>query len=55
MASLLLITLIAIFIRAKSSFREIFKYIILIIIIPIILSITVDILKKNILFSDIKP
>lgn len=52
MASLLLITLIAIFIRAKSSFREIFKYIILIIIIPIILSITVDILKKNILFSD---
>jgi O-antigen ligase len=51
-ASLLLITLIAIFIKAKSSFREIFKYIILIIIIPIILSITVDFLKKNILFSN---
>jgi hypothetical protein len=51
-ASLLLITLITIFIKAKSSFKEIFKYIILIIIIPIILSITVDFLKKNILFSN---
>lgn len=51
-ASLLLITLVAIFIKAKSSFKEIFKYIILIIIIPIILSITVDFLKRNIFFSD---
>jgi hypothetical protein len=51
-ASLLLITLIAIFIKAKSSFKKIFKYIILIIIIPIILSIAVDFLKKNILFSN---
>ena len=51
-ASLLLITLIAIFIKAKSFFKEIFKYIILIIIIPFILSITVDFLKKNILFSN---
>jgi len=51
-AGLLLITLIAIFIKAKSSFKEIFKNIILIIIIPIILSITVDFLKKNILFSN---
>jgi hypothetical protein len=51
-ASLLLIALTVIFIKLKSSFKEIFKFIILIIIIPFILSLTIDFLKKNIFFSN---
>ena len=59
--SFLLIALTVIFIKVKfsfkeifikSSFKEIFKYIILIIIIPLILSITIDFLKRQIFFSN---